>query len=336
MSGGVDSGCCAYLLQKDGFSVIGFTLKMSEYGSSEGARLLCEQMGIEHYSVNVFDSFREKVMGDFTSSYLCGETPNPCVRCNKTVKFPETFSFADKMGVNYCATGHYARIEKCGDSFVLKKASDLTKDQSYVLWNLSEDMLSRLRFPLGEYTKIQIREIARDAGLLCADTSDSQDICFIPDGDYTSFIEKNCHLYPQPGSYISSSGAVLGTHRGHHTVTLGQSRGLGVALGKRVYVTGKNPTENTVTLGDESELFRKKVVARDINILCRGALEVRERLSAKIRYGRRENSGFVERIGEDVIEFTFDEAVRAPSPGQSLVIYDGDTVVGGGIITETE
>lgn len=351
MSGGVDSGSCAYLLSREGFTVLGLTFEMltpckissdrAEESSvtlspAEGAARLCAQIGAEHFTVDERENFKKCVIQPFIGAYLAGEIPNPCVLCNKKIKFPEMFTFADSHGAEFCATGHYARTEKCGDSFILKKALDPAKDQSYVLWNLTQKELGRLKFPLGIYTKPQIREIADSAGLECAHSKDSQDICFIPDGDYASFIEENSASVPPCGNYISEDGCVLGRHRGHHRTTLGQGKGLGIALGRRVYVINKNASDNTVTLGSEERLYKKRVTADSINIICPGALEKRERFSAKIRYGRRENTGYAERTGEDTLTFEFDEAVRAPSPGQSLVIYDGDCVVAGGIIRRAD
>lgn len=339
LSGGVDSATTALLLQREGLEVIGLTFEMFPSGSEEkspvhGAARLCRSLGIEHHAIDESEAFRRLVTDPFTEGYLRGITPNPCVFCNRGIKFPAMFDFADKIGASLCATGHYARVVQDGERYILKKAADISKDQTYVLWNLTEAMLTRLRFPLGEYTKAQIREIAADAGLECAASKDSQDICFIPDGDYAAYIERYTDSYPPCGNYIREDGSVLGQHRGHHRVTLGQSKGLGIALGERVYVTAKDTEKNTVTLGKNEELFKKRVWAREINVLLAEALGKSEKLTAKVRYGRREDPGICERTGEDEIMFTFDEAVRAPCPGQSLVVYAGDTVVAGGIISD--
>lgn len=332
LSGGVDSGTTAYLLQKDGCEVVGLTFEMipGQTEASDGARSICRAIGAEHHSVDMTGDFRHDVIEPFIAEYLAGKTPNPCVFCNRKIKFPKMFDFADSLGIEECATGHYARIGKVGDSFTLKKASDDAKDQSYVLWNLTQDQLGRLRFPLGELTKDEVREIARQSGLPCASAKDSMDICFIPDGDYAGYIERSGVPFPGEGDYVDTDGKVLGKHRGHHRATPGQSRGLGIALGQRMYVLGKNAESNTVTLGSDADLYRSRVIADRVNLLC-GSIG-RERLSAKVRYGRRENTGYAEMIGEDMIAFDFDDPVRAPAPGQSLVIYDGDTVVAGGII----
>ena len=341
LSGGVDSGTCALLLLREGFEVIGLTFEMfppaePDSSPSSGAKRLCASLGIDHHTLDESESFRRNVTEQFVAGYLRAQTPNPCVLCNRAIKFPAMFSFADSFGAPLCSTGHYARTVREGDTVLLKKAADETKDQTYVLWNLTQEMLCRLKFPLGGFTKSQIREIAAEAGLECAASKDSQDICFIPDGDYAAYIERCSGFVPPCGSYISSDGSVLGSHPGLHRVTLGQSRGLGIALGERMYVTGKDAARNTVTLGSDGELYKKRVTAREINILIPGALDAPERLSAKVRYGRREDTGVALRTGKDEIVFTFDEAVRAPCPGQSLVIYDGDTVVAGGIIEKAE
>lgn len=339
LSGGVDSGTTALLLQREGLEVIGLTFEMIPSETAEdspafGALRLCRSLGIEHHAIDESETFCREVIEPFISGYLRGITPNPCVFCNRGIKFPAMFDFADSIGASLCATGHYARVVRDGERYLLKKAADVLKDQTYVLWNLTEDMLARLRLPLGEFTKEQIRMIAAEAGLECAASKDSQDICFIPDGDYAAFIERWTNAYPPCGDYIREDGTVLGQHRGHHRVTLGQSKGLGIALGERVYVTAKDAERNTVTLGRNEELFKKRVTAREINLLIPDALDVPTRFTAKVRYGRREDPGICERTGEDEFVFTFDDAVRAPCPGQSLVVYDGDTVIGGGIIAD--
>lgn len=336
LSGGVDSGCCALLLQRLGYEVCGVTFGMLPTAAEKlfpAARRLCAELGIPHYSTDLSDRFSERVTSPFIDEYLCGRTPNPCVICNREIKFPALFETADSLSIDLCATGHYARIEEAEGRYYLKKAADHTKDQTYVLWNLTRDMLSRLRFPLGEYTKSQIRAIASENGLTCAASKDSQDICFIPDGNYASYIESHAMKLPKGGNYVDAGGCVLGSHGGHHRVTLGQSKGLGIALGERVYVTAKDAQSNTVTLGTNEELYKSRVTASSVNVLIPEALSIKKRLSAKVRYGRQEETGCAELCG-DKLFFTFDSPVRAPCPGQSLVIYDGDLVVAGGIITD--
>lgn len=331
MSGGVDSSTAALLANKAGYGVIGVTHIVCGDGTeAERAALLCSSLGIPHEILDLREVFKREVEEYFVSSYERGETPNPCVICNKTVKFPYLFEKAGESAE--VATGHYARIEKCGSRLAIKKGADPKKDQSYMLWTLSQDQLSRLYFPLGDLTKEEVRAIAAESGLECASKRDSQDICFIPDGDYASFIRSFRGYDFREGDYVDINGNYLGKHSGHMNYTPGQGRGLGIALGKHMYVVSKNAENNTVVLGDKSDIMKKEVRASGINFMASGDLSSPERLSAKIRYGKSDTPALVYRSGEDEITAVFDEAVTAPAAGQSLVVYDGDTVVCGGTI----
>ena len=250
--------------------------------------------------------------------------------CNRKVKFPYLFEEAGDDG--YVATGHYARIARCGGRLAIRCAADESKDQSYVLWSLSQEQLRRIYFPLGELTKAEVREIAREARLECAESRESQDICFIPDGDYRAFIENYRKKAIVPGRHVWKDGAYLGGNEGYICYTPGQSKGLGIALGRRVYVMSKDAASNTVTIGEREDVMIREVRAAGVSFMAADSLETPQRLTAKIRYGKRAAPALVRQTGEDEITAVFDEPVFAPAPGQSLVVYDSDVVVCGGII----
>lgn len=337
MSGGVDSGAAAYLLASEDFDVCGVTFDMAhadvpdtgDGSAAAGAAAICGALGVSHASLACGDMFCRYVREPFAQTYMNGQTPNPCVMCNIHVKFPCLLDFADSVGARLAATGHYARIGESGGTYYVRRASDTRKDQSYMLWGLDPATLSRVRFPLGELTKPQIREIAASAGLPCASTPDSQDICFIPDGDFRGYLDRALGESPR-GSFIDAVGNVLGSHTGQRNFTIGQSRGLGIALGRRMYVLRRDAAKNEVTLGDEAELFRREVRAAGIRL--NWDFPAGTRFSVKIRYSQAMYQASVTRTGEDEVTAVFDEPVRAPAPGQSMVLYDGDTLVGGGII----
>lgn len=331
MSGGVDSGVAAALLKNSGYECYGVTFDMNGDGDAvgDGARSVCNALGIPHITEDAAEDFMRYVRAPFEMIYESGATPNPCVLCNRDVKFPHLLRSADKLGTYFAATGHYARTGRSGDSFYIRKGADPGKDQSYMLWALSSDVIRRLVFPLGEYTKPRIRELARQSGLPCHSSPDSQDICFIPDGDLRGYLDKALGV-AEAGDFTDADGNVLGQHCGQRYFTVGQGRGLGIALGKRVYVIGKIPAENRVILGDETALYRTEVKASGIRLGTE--LEHETRLSVKLRYTRNESVASVWRSGEDEITARFDSPVRAPASGQSMVLYDGDAVVGGGII----
>jgi tRNA-specific 2-thiouridylase len=335
MSGGVDSTVAAHLVKKAGYDVTGVTLSLyPENGLAEAevAKRIAASMGIPHEIVDLSEDFHREVIGRFIRAYQSGETPNPCIDCNRTIKFGQMLRYAESRGVPFIGTGHYARIERDGDRFLLKRARDASKDQTYVLYCLTQHQLAHTVFPLGAYCKSEIREIAEAEGFVNARKHDSQDICFVPDGDYAAFIEKYTgEIFPE-GDYIDKNGVILGRHRGMIRYTVGQRKGLGIALGKPAFVCAKCADTNTVTLGDNADLFASSLTARDVNLIACDTIPAPIRVTAKIRYGQSETPATVEQIGEGRIRVDFDVPQRAIARGQSVVLYDGETVVGGGII----
>ena len=335
MSGGVDSTVAAHLIKKAGYDVTGVTLSLypeNGLAEAEEAKRVAASMGIPHETVDLSEAFHRQVIGRFIRAYQSGETPNPCIDCNRTIKFGEMLRYAESRGVPFIGTGHYARIEREGDRFLLKRARDESKDQTYVLYCLTQHQLAHTVFPLGDYRKSEIRAIAEAEGFVNARKHDSQDICFVPDGDYASFIEQYTgETFPE-GDYIDKNGAVLGRHRGMIRYTVGQRKGLGIALGKPAFVCAKCAATNTVTLGDNADLFASTLTARDVNLIACDSIPTPIRVTAKIRYGQNETPATVEEIGEGRIRVDFDVPQRAIAKGQSVVLYDDETVVGGGII----
>lgn len=338
MSGGVDSAVAALLAMREGYSVRGATMLLCDHdtGESDGANdaaAVCRALGIDHRIYDMRKEFHDTVIDDFVRSYLAGKTPNPCIVCNKYLKFGALLDAAIKDGADLIATGHYARITRNENGrFLLYKAADPMKDQSYMLWSLSQDQLSHTLLPLGELTKPEIRRLAEEAELCIARKSDSQDICFVPDGDYASFIESELGTpYPE-GDYVDENGNVLGRHKGMIHYTIGQRKGLGISMGRHVFVADKDPLSNRVLLTDEDRLFSRKVVINNVNLIPYDRLEGAVRVKAKIRYRHTESDALAEQTGDGEITLTFDEPQRAPAKGQSAVLYDGDLVIGGGII----
>lgn len=342
MSGGVDSSVTAHLLMEKGFEVAGVNLVMhsNENENScgckkdvETARAVCENMGIDFYSFDFTREFEQTVIKDFIDTYTSGATPNPCVVCNRSIKFGALIDKADELGFDYIATGHYAQIEKDNNGrFLLKKGLDETKDQSYVLYCLTQHQLSRTLFPLGSYRKTQVREIANANGFINANQHDSQDICFIPDGDYASYIEQKTGLHFENGDFVTLDGKILGTHKGIIRYTIGQRKGLGLALPAPMYVYRKDMDTNRVILTDEAKLFSSSLTARNINLIPFDTLSSPMKVRAKVRYKQPEQNATIEQIDENRIRVEFDAPQRAIAKGQSVVFYDGDYVVGGGII----
>lgn len=337
MSGGVDSSVAVCLLRQEGFQVSGATLRLTD-GVCAGtdsvldAAAVAERLSVPHFVYEGRARFRREVLDYFARSYEAGQTPNPCVQCNRRVKFPALLEAAQARGVWYAATGHYARVERMGDRYLLKKGLDHCKDQSYFLYALTQDQLAHIRFPLGGLEKAEVRAIAEAHGLVTAHKRDSQDICFIPDGDYAAFLERYTGRTWAPGDFLDREGRVLGRHEGHVRYTLGQRRGLKLALGQRTYVVGKDPDRNTVTLGTNDDLFTAKVNARGLNFLACDDLEQPRRLQAKTRYSQVQAGCMAVQTEPDRLEVRFDQPQRAVTPGQALVLYDGDTVVAGGTI----
>lgn len=346
MSGGVDSSVAAFLLQKESLEVIGATMKL--YNNEDidfvsektccslddvlDAKSVCARLGIRHYTLNMMDDFKKEVIERFISAYQNGFTPNPCIDCNRYMKFSKMLHKAQELDIDYVATGHYARIEKQGDRYILKKAVDLSKDQSYVLYSLTQEQLKVTKFPLGNYTKQQVREIAEENGFVNARKHESQDICFVPDGDYSKFIEYYTGKTYPCGDFVDMNGKRLGEHKGIIRYTIGQRRGLGLALPASMYVVEKDVDNNKVILGFNDDLFKKEVNVKNISFTACDGLDKPERLCAKIRYNQKEQPATVTQTDENHFTIVFDEPQRAITKGQAAVLYDGDTVVGGGTI----
>ena len=336
MSGGVDSSVCAKLLIDGGYEVVGATMRLHPCapGDAEDAAEVCRRLGIEHRVFDLSEEFTREVIDRFAAAYERGETPNPCIECNRHLKFGRLLEEAERAGCRYIATGHYARItrDEASGRYLLKRALHPEKDQSYVLYRLTQGQLSRTLFPLGELSKDEVRAAAESAGFVTARKRDSQDICFIPDGDYSAYIRRHTGKDYPAGDFVGTDGRVLGRHSGIINYTVGQRRGLGISLGERAYVCGIDAAANTVTLGRNDELFTDTVHIRDINMVSLPDIEGSLRAEAKLRYSHRPQPVLVTRGGEDGLLLKFDTPQRAVTPGQSAVIYLGDTVVGGGVI----
>lgn len=338
MSGGVDSSAAAALLIEQGFDVSGITLRLYEgekcgsLNDVNDAAAVCQKLGIEHRVLDLKTQFEKAVIDKFIAEYQCGNTPNPCIECNKYIKFGEMLKFAKSEDFNYIATGHYAKIQKQGDRFVVVKPKDKSKDQSYVLYSLSQEQLASTIMPLGDLTKAEVREIAEEKGLITAHKSDSQDICFVPDGDYTDFISKWLGVTFPEGDYVDINGKVIGRHKGMIRYTIGQRKGLGMGFGKHMYVLDKSPDENKVVLGDEDGLFKTKVLVKGVNYMAMESLNSPIDCLGKLRYRHNEQPCRITPLDENTLLAEFNEPQRAPTPGQAAVFYDGDTVICGGVI----
>ena len=350
MSGGVDSAVAAKLMLDQGFECVGCTMRLydnEDAGISrsrtccslddvEDARSVAYRLGIPFYVFNLTDAFREEVIGHFVRSYESGVTPNPCIECNRKMKFGRLFDRADVLECDYVVTGHYARITFDGTRHLLQKAVDKDKDQSYVLYSMTQEQLARTRFPLGTLTKPEVRKIAAENGFSNAAKPDSQDICFVPDGDYARVIELHTGKKPKPGPFLDENGNVLGMHKGIIHYTVGQRKGLGISSDRPLYVTAIDPVQNTVTLshavGTDSGLYTREVIAHDINLIVADKLTTPLRVRAKLRYRQPEQPATVEQTDEDTLLIRFNEPQRAAAKGQAVVLYDGETVVGGGTI----
>jgi len=291
-------------------------------------------LGIPYYVLNFKEIFNSKVIEYFKAEYLRGRTPNPCIACNRHVKFEAMLNKALAMGMDYVATGHYARIEYDDKSerYLLKKSATHRKDQTYALYNLTQGQLSRTLFPIGDYSKEEVRKIAGEIGLTVANKPDSQEICFVEDNNYGKYIMENTDAEITPGDFVDTKGNILGKHKGIINYTIGQRKGLGISLGKPVYVVGIDVENNRVILGDDTEVFSDTLIAEDLNFISIEKLEREMRIKAKIRYSAKEADAVIFPYEDDKVKVVFDRPQRAITPGQSVVFYDGDTVVGGGII----
>ena len=350
MSGGVDSSVAALLTAREGLECVGCTMRLYDNRDAgldeesgccsledvEAARSVARRMGMAFHVFNYTEDFRRCVMAPFVDSYVRGMTPNPCIECNRTMKFEKLLLRARELGCGRLVTGHYARVQYQGGRWRLLKALDSSRDQSYVLYVLTQEQLSMVRFPLGELTKDQVRAIAREEGFVNADKPDSQDICFVPDGDYAAMIARFTGSDPVPGYYVDAQGRVLGRHKGIVHYTVGQRRGLGLAFGEPMYVTAIRPGDNSVVLGPREELFCREAWTDQFHWISGETPHDPVRGRAKIRYRHAEEPVTVWPMKEGGARLVFDEPQRAPAPGQAAVLYDNDEVLGGGTIIHTE
>lgn len=348
MSGGVDSSVAAFLMKEQGYECIGATMKLYQnddivinkehtccsLDDVEDARAVAHSMGMDHYVMNFKEHFKEQVMDKFVHCYECGITPNPCIDCNRYLKFEYLYQRAQELGMDYVVTGHYAQIvqDETTGRYLLKKAVDASKDQSYVLYSLTQDQLAHTQFPLGGMPKSETRAIAEAHGFVNAKKHDSQDICFVPDGDYAAAVERLTGAHSEPGRFVDTQGKVLGTHRGIIHYTIGQRRGLGIAAEMPLYVCGIDVPRNEVVLGRNDDLFSTELDASGCNWISGDVPDVPLRVTARIRYRQPEQPCTVTATGPDTVHVSFETPQRAITRGQAVVFYDGDTVLGGGTI----
>lgn len=350
MSGGVDSSVSALVLRDAGYDVEGVTLKLFDNDDAciagestccslkdaEDARQVCLELGIPHYVYNFTRTFNANVIDRFCDGYLKGETPNPCIDCNRYVKFAALQQRRRELGYDYVATGHYARIvfNETTGRYELKRGLDGNKDQSYVLFHLDQETLAHMLFPLGELTKPQVRDLASSNGFINAEKAESQDICFVPDGDYASFICRRTGNTFEPGAIVNRNGDVLGHHNGLIYYTIGQRKGIGVAYSEPLYVFSKNVERNELIVDTDANTRCTSIAVSDVNFIARESLRQPERFTAKALYRQTAKPCTVEQTDANSIRITFDEPQRACAPGQAAVVYDGDTVICGGTIVE--
>ncbi|MBD5586655.1 tRNA 2-thiouridine(34) synthase MnmA [Clostridium botulinum] len=346
MSGGVDSSVAAYLLKEQGYEVIGVTMQIwqddEEFIEKEGgccslsavadARRVANKIGIPFYVMNFKDAFKRNVIDYFVDEYMEGRTPNPCIACNKFIKFSSFLDKAMAMGIDYVATGHYAIIEKHNDRYIIKKSEDDKKDQTYALYNLTQFQLERTLMPCGQYKKSKIREIAKEIGLRVHNKKDSEEICFIPDNDHGRYIKNRFPNKVREGNFVDKQGNILGTHKGIVYYTIGQRKGLGIAFGKPMYVVDINPFRNEVVLGDLEDLLNTELIARDTNYIPFDTLKEPMEVEAKIRYSQTPSKAIITPIEDGRVRVNFHEKQRAITKGQSVVFYKDDLLIGGGII----
>ena len=341
MSGGVDSSVSALLLKEKGYDVIGTTMELFA-GSSccntntyIDAKNVCNQIGIPHFIYNFKNEFKKYVIDDFINCYANCLTPNPCIECNKFMKFGLMYEKAKELGCEYIATGHYAKTEyseKYG-RWVLKKSKAGKKDQSYVLWNIPKELIEHVVFPLADFeSKDEIRKIAREHDLKTANKPDSEDICFVPDGNYKRFLEENSDLKPKKGDIVHVNGKVLGKHNGLYNYTIGQRKGLGISYSEPLFVVGFNKEKNEVIVGEKEYIYKKEMIVKDINLLLIDSLDEPMKVSAKTRYSSIEENATIEMMDDNTIKVVFENPVARITPGQSAVFYLDDIVVGGGKI----
>jgi len=350
MSGGVDSAVAAYVLKEQGYEVIGITMKLWEedeenyaedYGgccslsSVEDARLVCEKLDIPFYVINYNERFIETVVDNFIDEYLSGHTPSPCIRCNKYIKFDELLKTAHSLGAYYVATGHYGIIayNEALDRYTISKSKELRKDQTYMMYSLSQEQIKHTLMPLGVYeTKEEVRQIAEREDLIVARKNDSQEICFVIDDDYARFVKEHSKKKIPKGKFVDTDGNVLGEHKGIIHYTIGQRKGLGVTFGKPMYVVEIRPKTNEVVLGDNEDVFKKELTAKEVNIITMERLPEAYECEGKVRYSSKTASCTIYPLEDNRVRVEFREPQRAVTPGQSVVFYDGDLLLGGGVI----
>lgn len=348
MSGGVDSSVAALLMQQQGYDCIGATMRLFEneqpvdkvektccsLDDVEDARSVAHRLHIPYYVFNFTDKFSSEVIDRFVNAYRRGWTPNPCIDCNRYMKFNKLFLRMQELQQDVIVTGHYARtaFDETSGRWMLKKGLDHSKDQSYVLYSLTQEQLAHTRFPIGELTKQQVREIAEKNGFLNAAKPDSQDICFVPDGDYAAFIARRTGETPAAGDFLNTDGEVIGRHRGIVHYTIGQRRGLGISAAHPLYVCKICPADNTVTLGENANLFAQKLTASDVNLISCDSINEPIRVRAKVRYRHPEQDATAWTTADGKLHVRFDQPQRAITCGQAVVLYDGEIVVGGGTI----
>ena len=349
MSGGVDSSVAAYLLKEQGYDVIGVTMQIWEdeeqqrteenggccgLSAVDDARRVADRLEIPYYVMNFKQEFQKKVVDYFVEEYLAGRTPNPCIACNRYVKWESLLKRSMEIGADYIATGHYARIAKLPNGrFAIRNSVTARKDQTYALYNLTQFQLAHTLMPIGEYEKDQVRRIAQEAGLPVAAKPDSQDICFVPDGDYAAFLKKKAgERMPGEGDFVTRDGTVLGKHKGITHYTIGQRKGLGLSMGEQVFVSELRPKTNQVVVGEETQVFKKELLCDHLNFMGMEDLEEPRKVWAKVRYAHKGQWCRIEKQGRDLIRAEFEEPVRAITPGQAVVFYEGEYVLGGGII----
>lgn len=348
MSGGVDSSVAAYLLKEQGYDVIGVTMQIWQDESQEqieenggccgitavdDARRVAAQLDIPYYVMNFKNEFKENVIDYFTNEYINGRTPNPCIACNRYVKWDSLLRRSMDIGADYIATGHYARISKLPNGrYAVRNSVTAKKDQTYALYNLTQEQLSHTLMPIGEYTKDEIRAIASKIGIQVANKPDSMEICFVPDNDYAGFISRETGYVSTPGNFVDLDGNILGQHRGIIHYTVGQRKGLGLAVGHPVFVVAIRPDTNEVVIGENEDVFSSKLYADRLNFMSVESIEAPVRAKAKIRYSHEGAECTVRMADTGLLECVFDEKQRAVTPGQALVLYDGDYILGGGTI----
>lgn len=344
MSGGVDSSVSAYLMKEQGYDCVGVTMKLYDnedinlcndktccsLSDVEDARAVCDRIGIPYYVMNFKDKFKEKVMDKFVDCYRQGCTPNPCIDCNRHLKFAGLYQKAKELECDVIVTGHYVRVEEDESGFHLYKGKDEKKDQSYVLYNLAREQLAHTIFPLGNLAKDEVRKIAEENGFVNARKKESQDICFIPDGDYRKFLEEKAHMTGIPGDFVDKDGKFIAKHKGYFHYTIGQRKGLGISAKEPYYVIDILPEKNQVVLGSNDDLFRTTLIANDFNWI--EEVEEGNSIQAKIRYAHKQSEATFKILEDKRVQVEFREPQRAFTKGQSVVLYDNDKVLGGGII----